>query len=163
MGKATAYDVASFLVRFRTEHGDTITNLHLQKYLYYAQGWFLALFDGEPLFDEPLEAWVHGPVQRGIYNRFRGYQWSPISESIDWPDLEGEVKAHLEEVLGAYGHFSAWDLERLSHAEAPWIEARAGIPDDAPSNNVISHESMRRYFVGRLKAAEEENGAQRED
>lgn len=151
MAKATAYDVASFLVRFRTEHGDTITNLHLQKYLYYAQGWFLAFSGGEPLFDERLEAWVHGPAQPGVYGRFKHYRWNPITEAIDPPALGSDVETHLEEVLNAYGHFSAWDLERMSHVEAPWIEARAGLADDAPSSNVISHESMRRYFVGRLE------------
>lgn len=144
-------DVASFFVRFRSEHGDTTTNLHLQKYLYYAQGWFLAIYDGEPLFDEQLEAWVHGPVQPETYEKFKEFRWNPITREIEYPQIDTNIRAYLEEVQKAYGHFSAWDLERMSHAEDPWTEARGGLPDDAPSNSVIPHESMRRYFRGRLE------------
>ena len=51
----------------QTEDGDYISNLKLQKLLYYSQGCFLALRD-EPLFDSPIEAWTYGPVVPEVYN-----------------------------------------------------------------------------------------------
>ncbi len=50
-----------FLAQTSEDAGDLISNLKLQKLLYYAQGFHLALYD-EPLFPEAIEAWTHGPV-----------------------------------------------------------------------------------------------------
>ena len=55
----SANQVAQNIIGFSHEHGDPISNLKLQKLLYYAQAWYLALYD-VPLFDDPIEAWVHG-------------------------------------------------------------------------------------------------------
>ncbi len=154
MARTTAQDVASFFVRHRHEHGDTITNLHLQKFLYYAQAWFLAIYE-EKLFDDRIEAWIHGPVQPGQYGRFKHNGWSPIADNIESVHLGPQVAAHLEEVLDVYGDYSAWDLERMTHAESPWLEARNGLPDDVSSSEIIRPESMRRYFYGRLQAQQE--------
>ena len=147
--------VADFLVRFCDEHGDAITNLRLQKYLYYAQGWFLAFYD-RPLFDEDLQAWVHGPAHPGTYGRFKHNRWQPISDDVGSPELPDIVWDHLVEVHSAYGKFSAWDLERMTHAEEPWREARGNLPEDESSQAVISVESMRRYFLGRLETQEQQ-------
>jgi len=155
----TATDAAKFLLRFCAEHGDPLTNLKLQKYLYYAQGWYLAFYN-EPLFDDRLEAWVHGPVQPYVYGQLKRFGWDPIAVSEALPPLAEEVELHLIEVHSAYGQFSAWDLERMTHAEAPWREARGGIPDDEPSKAILSHESMRRYFHGRLQEQGSNEGGQ---
>ena len=144
-------EVADFLVRFCDEHGDVITNLRLQKYLYYAQGWFLAFYD-RPLFDEDLQAWVYGPVHPETYRRFKHHSFQPVTgDDVGSSELPDIVQDHLVEVHSAYGKFSAWDLERMTHAEDPWREARGDLPEDEPSTAVISQESMRRYFRGRLE------------
>jgi uncharacterized phage-associated protein len=51
VGEATAQMVADGLVDLSLEYGDPITNLKLQKLLYYAQAWYLA-FNAKPLFQE---------------------------------------------------------------------------------------------------------------
>ena len=66
MAISNAQDVANFFIGRFQEAQDPVTNLKLQKLLYYAQGWYLAFFD-EPLFDERIEAWLHGPVVPPIY------------------------------------------------------------------------------------------------
>jgi uncharacterized phage-associated protein len=146
----TAAAVADFFVWFCHETGSLITNLELQKHLYYSQAWYLALH-GQPLFDEPLQAWQHGPVQPAQYHRFKHNSWNPIADPIKAPKLPAKVEKHLREVYEVYGKFNGWDLERMSHREDPWIEARQGLPDDAASTTAISHESMKRYFRGRLE------------
>lgn len=151
MAVTSANAVADYFIRFSHEVGDPITNLKLQKLVYYAQAWYLALH-GERLIPDAFQAWVHGPVCYPLYQRFRGYGWNPISEGVAAPRLPDGVEEHLREVMEAYGGFSAWDLERLTHAEEPWIRARAGLPLDQPSNNVISEDDMRTFYAARAAA-----------
>lgn len=153
MARSTAREIADYFVWFCHENGDFVSNLGLQKYLYYAQGWHLCLYD-EALFDDRLEAWVHGPVHPPTYGHFKHNLWNPIGDKVERPELDERVEAHLREVYEAYSGFSGWDLERMTHTEAPWREARGGIPDDEPSSAPITHESMRRHFRGRLKEQE---------
>ena len=54
---ATALQIADwFAGAIDREAGDSITHLKLQKLVYYAQAWFLALND-KPLFEEEMQAW----------------------------------------------------------------------------------------------------------
>ena len=67
MAVSTAKAVADAFLHISTENRSGITNLKLQKLIYYAQAWFLALHD-EALFDDPIEAWVHGPVVPEVFS-----------------------------------------------------------------------------------------------
>ena len=72
----TARDVANYFLSLVDEdQGDSISNLRLQKLMYYAQGYLLALKD-RPLIHEEFEAWEHGPVIPGLYNSFRNTERS---------------------------------------------------------------------------------------
>lgn len=153
MAPVTADQVADFFVRFSRERGDGVSNLKLQKLLYYAQGWYLAL-NREPLFDDELQAWMHGPAQRQVCGRFKRWSWNPIEADIPDPKLSDDVADHLIEVYEVYGRFSPWELERMTHSEAPWREARGDLHDSEPSEELISKKSMRRYFSDRLEASE---------
>ena len=151
MAPVTAEKVADFMLCFAYEHGDLLTNLKLQKLLYYAQAWYLALYD-EPLFDEDIEAWVHGPVVRSIYNRFKDFGWHQITADIDCKNLNlpDFVQEHLIEVINEYGGFTAYDLERMTHEEQPWQNARQGLQMDDPSNATITWEDMKHYYGHRV-------------
>lgn len=141
----TASDIAKYIVRTFQEAGDPIDNLKLQKLLYYVQGWSLALRK-RPAFKERLEAWVHGPVQPGVYGEYKHYRWNPISQEAFPPALDGELKELIKDVLDAYGGDTGYELELRTHREPPWMEARGGIPDDQESNAIISQASMKKFF-----------------
>ena len=145
MARTTANKVADFFIHFCHEHGDFISNLKLQKLVYYAQAWHLALYD-EPLFNEPIEAWVHGPVIPELYRKFKHYGWEPISYEPDEIELDEHTKQHLIEIIDVFGGFTAYELEQMTHNEAPWVNARQGLAIDEPSNAIISHEDMRNYY-----------------
>jgi uncharacterized phage-associated protein len=147
--RTAAQKVADYIISFFYEYGDAITNLKLQKLMYYAQAWHLAIFD-KPLFEGDFEAWVHGPVHMETYQRFKGYRWDPITENIEKPKLPKETVDFLNEVLDVYGSFSAYQLELLTHEEAPWRRARGGIPIDQESRAVISPEDMKEFYRERL-------------
>lgn len=131
------------LVHFQAK-GAPINNLKLQKLLYYCQAWHLGIYD-KPLFHDRIEAWIHGPVVPFVYRAYKAFQWSPITVDSG-STLPGECGDHVESVLKAYGSFSAWELERLTHSENPWKQARGGIPPDQSSHAIITHESMKAAF-----------------
>jgi uncharacterized phage-associated protein len=142
---ANVNDVAKyFLAQVDEEAGDLISNLKLQKLVYYAQGFHLALY-GVALFDAPIEAWQHGPVVPELYHAYKEFGSSaiPCPEDFDFQALSVEARDLLDEVYSVYGQFSAWKLRDMTHDEAPWKETSI--------NCVISHETLRDYFKTRLK------------
>jgi uncharacterized phage-associated protein len=150
MNAITANTVADFFLCFAREHGDVLTPLKLQKLVYYAQAWHLAL-KGKPLFDEKIEAWIHGPVVRSVFTRFKKYSWRPIDRAVKQPSLSGNVKKFLCEIFSVYGGFSAWDLERMTHKETPWLNARVGLAVDQEGTQEISRSDMKEFY-GKLAA-----------
>lgn len=149
MSQTTADAVADYLIKFSHDHGDPITNLKLQKLLYYAQAWYLALH-GESLFNEDFEAWILGPVQPTVYRKYKQHRWNPIPSNPGTPRLPDKVKNHLEEVMEVYGGMTAYHLERLTHQEMPWQKARGSTPPDENSSRIISKEDMKQYYRGLL-------------
>lgn len=147
MATPTAQYVAECLISLSHAKRNPVSNLKLQKLLYYSQAWHLALYK-HPLFDEEVEAWVHGPVVPEVFRRFRDCRWNPIPSSGE--GLDAPFMPHLEEVWKVYGELRAFDLERLTHSEDPWKMARTGLPPDVSSHRVISKPSMQEYYSSRL-------------
>lgn len=138
----SAHTIAKFIVQ---KSESQISNLKLQKLLYYVQGWHLGL-KGEPVFTEEIQAWIHGPVVPEIFQTYREYKWTPIARPTKAVTLNDAIADHVHQVLDAYGKLSAAQLEALSHSEEPWIHARNGLAPKAPSKAVITHTSMKQYF-----------------
>ena len=145
---STASNVAACLINLSHEKESPVSNLKLQKLLYYSQAWHLAFFK-QPLFNEEIEAWVHGPVVPEVFRTYRDNKWARICRVEDVV-IPGSIRSHLEEVWRVYGSLSANDLERLTHSEAPWLDARAGIASDVSCHAVITKDSMQRYYSSRL-------------
>ena len=141
----TAASVARYILRFFQQAEDPISNLKLQKLIYYCQGWHLAIRSA-PLFADRLEAWVHGPVQPSVYGAYKHYRWSPITEDVAEVVLAPEERSVVDDVLAVYGGDSGYALELRTHNEEPWIEARGEIPADQESRAEISQPAMARFF-----------------
>ncbi len=151
---SNAKDVAQNILLFSQEHGDVLTNLKLQKLLYYCQGWHLALKDNELLFTDPIQAWIKGPVIPNVYHQYKDFKWQPIViEDQDAPALAEGSTEIVKEVLEVYGGYSAYQLELMTHEESPWLIARGSLPLDESSNNVISTQDMYGFFSSELAAA----------
>lgn len=141
----TALDVAKWFLKRNSEEvflneADDISNMKLQKLLYYAQGTSLAL-NRQPLFDENILAWQHGPVVAEVYHVFSKYGRNGITFTDELKPCEEyspeEVNV-LEEVYAYFGQYSAWKLRNMTHEETPWRET--------PKNGIISRESICKYF-----------------
>jgi uncharacterized phage-associated protein len=143
---ASPNHVSDYLLVYSRGKGDVLTNLKLQKLLYYSQAWYLALYD-VPIFDEEFEAWIHGPVLPSQYRRFRHYEWRQIDENVRKPDaLPSKLTRHLNEITRIFGVETAAALEIMTHKETPWIRARRNMPNREPSNAIISKGLMREYY-----------------
>jgi uncharacterized phage-associated protein len=148
----TAFDVADwFLSKVNPEAGDTISPLKLQKLVYYAQAWHLALF-GSAIFDEQIEAWKDGPVVPSLYDRFKSitrFENIDVSKNINLPltIFEQKTEELLNEIRIIYGERSGEFLRDLTHSEKPWVIARGNTPPMMRSNAAITHESMIEFYT----------------
>ena len=160
MEKALA--VANEIIILAKAAGNPPTQMKLQKLLFYAHGWHLALAD-TPLIDQQFEAWRYGPVVPSIYHSFKYYRMLPITalgtemraigtSSVEFipPQLSagnGYAAALLRKTWEIFGHYSGGQLSAMTHAEGtPWANARKafGDIDSVP----MSNESIKRYFKG---------------
>lgn len=151
-------DVAQYIINFSNENGISITNLKLQKLLYYVQAAFL-VETGEPCFEESIINWRHGPVVTEVYEEFKNY----ASDNIDTLDeyivmeigedfsfdfktkkyednpLDSNSKRIISKVVRAYKNINPWDLVVRTHEEDPWAI-------DSDRNKKITIESIAKYF-----------------
>ncbi|MBD2628083.1 Panacea domain-containing protein [Trichormus variabilis] len=154
MAITTSSAITDYFIWLANETGSLLSNLKLQKLVYYAQAWYLALHD-QPLFDEDFEAWVHGPVIPALYQEYKKFGWKPVLKDVESPNFSDQVHEFLAELSEVYFGCDAFELEQMTHREDPWIEARGNIPQDAPSNAIISKEAMKEYYQKRAEAEED--------
>jgi len=139
----SALDVAKYFLCKANTDGDLISNLKMQKLLYYAQAWHLVNFD-EVLFHEAIRPWKLGPVVREVYNEFKKFESSPIvyksngSEGDPFSDIQTN---YLNEFYDVFIKFSAHELVNMSHNETPWRDAFE------KGRSEISLISMKEYYT----------------
>ena len=146
-----------YIILKLTEAGEELNHLKLQKLLYYAQAWYLAFY-GKQLFYEDFQAWIHGPINRTLYDRFAStkslysdIERDDISPEFELKSLSEQDRNHLDTILETYAKFSGVQLEEMTHKETPWIEARKGYRSSQRCEEPINCEVMRDYYVARLK------------
>lgn len=124
--------VANLLLDLADQDGLAISNLALQKLLYFAHAHFLIRHD-KPLVTGGFEAWTYGPVHPAVYQAFKADADRPLrsratarnvmtGESRPLPRIEDrDAQRLIREVLASYGHLPAGRLIDLSHApNGPW-------------------------------------------
>lgn len=127
---------------------EDITPLALQKILYYIQGFYYA-FLNKFIFEENCEAWVHGPVFRDIYYKYKEYKFDPIRgyDVSKESDLSVSEKAIIDSVVKNLGCYSGKVLESFTHAEMPWLETRGDLPISVGTDRVIEKSIIADYFT----------------
>jgi uncharacterized phage-associated protein len=139
-----ALDIANKIIsKTDLEHGDTISNLKLQKMMYYQQGFHLAYF-GTPLFDEDIVAWQYGPVVPSVYKEYKSFESNSISTSKEGISLSNDEEELFNNVYEEYNQFSAVALMKMTHEESPWKTTEI--------NSVISRDKMMAFFKTQIEA-----------
>ena len=131
---------------------EEVTPLMLQKQLYFIQGIYSALY-GRPIFGEDCRAWIHGPVYPEVYDLFRDFKYNPIDDAR-FALLEGtegalteDEKRVVELVVNTFGIYGGKVLEKITHNEEPWLEARKGYDDSIPSSALLPKERIMQYYI----------------
>lgn len=155
---ATIDDTCDYIISKAAQDG--LSLLKLQKLLYYCQAWFLAFGKGQ-LFQGRFQAWVHGPVSREIYDRFKenkalysSVSYGDIKEGFLSERIAPEERAHIDAVLSVYCKFTGDQLEAMTHSENPWVVARDGISLHERCENEIDEGIMAGFYRARLEAAQ---------
>ena len=143
------------LANYILKHYGPMSHLKLQKLLFYCDAYTLAYF-GDELIADKFEAWVHGPVCRKVFNEMKGASvlyndmaYSPIpgiDEDAIFDHLPIDVKDLVNEVLVNLASWTGPELERATHQEFPWLEARQGYDEAAKCHVEISKESMLKFY-----------------
>ena len=140
---ANVFDVA----RCITERTGAVSAMKLQKLMYYAQAWHL-VWEEDPLFDNDFQAWANGPVLPILYKKHQGMfkvDASLFAENNS-SQLTAPERQTIEKVLSFYGDKTAQWLSNLTHAEAPWLDARGPTPIGEKSEVVITQAAMAEYY-----------------
>ena len=143
-----AIDIArKVIANTDVDKGDAITNLKLQKLLFYLQGYWLG-FHKKPLFNEQVEAWEYSPVIPSVYEIFKKYGKSAIDVEAEGKELK--LKSNEDERLFAmiyetFNRYSAPTLVTMTHYETPW----ATTPQKG-RGVIIDNKAMIDYFKDRI-------------
>jgi uncharacterized phage-associated protein len=151
----SCFDIANYFICLANQTNATVSNLKLQKLVYYAQAWHLAIHQ-IPLFEADFQAWIHGPVIPELYQKYKHFSWQPIVDTAS-PVLDAETLSFLDEVADEYLTCDAYELEQMTQIEAPWNQARVGLLPDAPSNAMIEKAWMKEYYSARVKEDTEDS------
>lgn len=141
-----ASDIANFFINISlSDKKDYITNIKLNKLMYFAQGWSLARY-GKPLFHNDIQAWKYGPIIPSIYHDYKNCGDSPITvvdDDYSSNVFSGEQYSLLLDVYGEYGKFTARALSNMTNESGtPWsIFYREG------KNTIIPKNAIREYFL----------------
>ncbi len=153
----TIDDVCDHVINRLNDASASLSVLKLHKLLYYIQAWHLAFY-GIVLFVGGFQAWVHGPVSRHIYDRFkdRKSMYSRVTkrdlrEGFSVSKMPAHSLRHIDSILEAYAEFADFQLEELTHEEAPWIEARGGYEPNERCETLISETLMKTYYAARVQ------------
>lgn len=155
-------DVCRHVINYSNEQDYGVSNLKLQKLLYFIQAYFLTnKKDNTPCFDEKIEAWDFGPVVPEAYRQYKQYGSGDIpiiksyilfdeddiwnSKRVGFTDniVKDEDKSLIDKVIDKFADYSATDLVSLTHRQSPWIEAYA-----PHQTNEITIDAIREYFNG---------------
>lgn len=152
--------IANAFLTLAARDGLSIDPLKLQKLLYFANGYYMAENDGQPLINEYFEAWDYGPVIPTVYYEFREYKNGPIKRyAYTWDDRTkrnilapqpvGDAAAEnvIAWVWDHYRDFSGPELSQMTHKiGSPWDEARKRASNHGMRNQRLEPHEITSYF-----------------
>ena len=153
-------DVCRYIINYSNQQGYGVSNLKLQKLLYFVQAAFLSMTKKhEPCFFEQIQAWDFGPVVPEAYHEYKQYGstniptiksyfeftsdnfWEFQLKKYDDSVIKESDKHLINSVVDMFREYSATDLVNLTHNQSPWRDAY--LPKQ---NKIISNESIKEYF-----------------
>lgn len=140
----SALDIARYIINRYAEQDIFISNLKMQKILYFVQANFLVETNGKKCFYEKIEAWSFGPIVPVVYRKYKIYGSSAIPSDLFYNDIDFVAPRDaqlIDEMLDICKDFSATDLVNITHQQKPWKDAFA-----KGRNTEITSESLIDFF-----------------
>lgn len=155
----SALDISRYIINYCNDHGWEITNLKLQKLLYYVQAYFL-ISKHMPCFWDDIKCKRSGPYVSYVDMMFFGYAVSNIerqklvkkihydhdagrfilAEEMFVDDfLDPKDKSKIQDVLNSLAFRDAWFLVERANEEDPILNAKIFKRD-------ISTDDMKNFF-----------------
>ena len=151
MTTISAIDTAKLALALLKNSDDDIveytSRLKLLKLLYYIQGYHLAMFNA-PLFNDKMEAWLHGPVVPSVYKWVKDMTDEKLQDEAMNDEQMGALNLHpqqtelISEVLKIYNKYSAYGLRDKTHTEMPWLSVY-----EKDKNNEITLENLKNIIT----------------
>jgi len=155
-------EIGNAVLDVTDREGIKISNLALNKIIYFAHAWFLALYS-RPLLDSPFEAWQFGPVHPQVYRQMRRYKDGPVTGRLTRIDLDTgrdvaveprltvEQSEHVERMSRFYGVRSAsWLVAATHEPGTPWDQVWSAAQERSVPGMVIPDELTRAYYQNKL-------------
>ena len=139
-----ALDVAAHVINYCIEIGNPITNLKLQKILYFLDMTYLVNTRVKLIDDEFFEAWQYGPVIQNVYDKYSSYAASPIETMQKFDEeLPANYKVNILNKIARLSNTRVWDLVEISHKKgSPWdITYNNGLGN----HNIIENSLLEQY------------------
>ena len=140
----SAFEVARYIIHHEAQQNRPVSNLRLQKLLYFVQAKFVMDSHGtSPCFYEKMEAWGFGPVVREVYYEYRYYGGAMIPPERNFSTtIAPRDQSMIDEILNDCAQFSTSALVDITHSQTPWQEARR-------YNKEITTAAIYNYFRGK--------------
>lgn len=118
-----AIDVAKYIINHEKDKNRSITNLRLQKLLYFCQGaMIMNTPDHNLCFTDDIEAWDYGPVVPSVYNEYKIHYFLEIPYQKNFDSSIIEHKNIIDSTLNSASRFSTKTLVDISHSQKPWAD-----------------------------------------
>lgn len=155
-------DVCRYIINYCNDKEYSVSNLKLQKILYFVQALFATkTVSKQPCFEEKIEAWNFGPVVPTAYHEYKQYGSADIPRISFFYEYDINEKFHMKKVnyeddvilpedkllinkmVDKLSDYSTASLVSITHNQAPWKNAY-----EPGRNNIITVDAIRRYYNG---------------
>ena len=138
----SALDIARYIIWYCEEKQYIVSNLKLQRILYFIQAKFL-VEKNTPCFSEKIEAWTFGPVIPEVYQQYKifGNAHIPCVDVQDDFKISEQDKALIDNMIDKCSKFTASQLVEITHRQTPWKKAYRSY-----QNNEITQLSIKEFF-----------------
>lgn len=117
-----ANDIAKYVITTCTRKNDPISDLQLQKILYYIQLNFVKYL-GYRAFNNEIQAWAFGPVVPDVYENYKMYGSAAIRQIFCGTEylFTDKERVIADRVINACTLLTPWELVDKSHCKGgPW-------------------------------------------
>lgn len=155
------FAVANFIIDMAIEKDKPVTNLKLQKIMFFLQGYCLSKYK-TPLIDGRFSKWRYGAVEEDVYIEFKNNGSSPITYEykeayikdcvihvnpvrMDNNILKSGIVNNFEEIIDKLIDIESWELAEIVFSHSSWKDFKDEICADRARD--YTNEEIKSCFV----------------